>query len=389
MEAYAAKNSIILTAHLKIADKEGKGLLTEDQFVKTVATIGPKFTREELRKILAERKIARSPDGVFSYESLMDKITDGTSQVAVDNDKRLAEILKLLTCKLEKSQIPAFRTAMASLQLTEPAQSILKKTGGTMSAEEFQKKFPAAWKSSREASEILEEAKKTATATTTKESKTIQPYICPSVLSSDFARLAEECKKMIDLGAHWLHMDVMDGHFVPNLTIGAPVIKSLRKHTTSCLDCHLMVSNPEQWVDDFKKAGADTFCFHLEAVEDPNKLLDKLDKLGIKSGIALKPDTPVDAVFPYCNRLHHVLIMTVEPGFGGQSFMWWTMPKVAAIRARFPALNIQVDGGVKTHTIDACSKAGANVIVSGSGIFGQKNPGEVIKAMTDSVSAYQ
>eukprot|EP01027_Heterolobosea_sp_BB2_P002109 GEZU01003179.1.p1 GENE.GEZU01003179.1~~GEZU01003179.1.p1 ORF type:complete len:203 (+),score=67.27 GEZU01003179.1:215-823(+) len=183
-----------------------------------------------------------------------------------------------------------------------------------------------------------------------------------------------------------------DGHFVPNLTIGAPVIKSLRKHTKAFLDCHLMVSNPGQWVEDFAKAGANSITFHYEAVDKPTELIEKIVANGMKAAISIKPKTPVDVLFPILdkelNNLSMILIMTVEPGFGGQEFMPDMMPKVRALRERYPKLNIQVDGGLSPDTIDQAAEAGANVIVAGSAIFGAKDPAGVISTLREAVTKW-
>ena len=199
--------------------------------------------------------------------------------------------------------------------------------------------------------------------------------IAPSILSADFANLEAAIHNIEENGADWVHVDVMDGIFVPNITIGIPVVKALRPVTDLPLDVHLMIDRPIRYVEDFVKAGADYVTVHIEADQPQNTLdaLDKIHALGCKAGIVLKPRTPVEAAIPYLEKCDLILIMTVEPGFGGQSFMADMMPKLEQLREWLEDVNpdclLEVDGGVDANTHTVCKNAGADVLVAGSAYF--------------------
>jgi ribulose-phosphate 3-epimerase len=202
--------------------------------------------------------------------------------------------------------------------------------------------------------------------------------IAPSILAADFARLCEQIKLVEKGGAQIIHIDVMDGHFVPNISIGPPVVSSIRKCTDLFLDVHLMIENPLNYIDAFVKAGANNITFHVEAANDVIAVIDKIKSHHINAGISVKPATPVSAVSDYLERLDMFLIMSVEPGFGGQQFMLQALGKLreaqTLVQSKNLAVDIEVDGGVNTENIKMISDAGAEVIVAGSEIFGASDP---------------
>ncbi|MBQ6865185.1 MAG: ribulose-phosphate 3-epimerase [Clostridia bacterium] len=209
--------------------------------------------------------------------------------------------------------------------------------------------------------------------------------VSPSLLAADAGKLEREIISIQVFGAHWAHIDVMDGHFVPNLGFSPSITAMLRKSVNIPFDVHLMTSDPMKWIPVFKDAGADIISFHIEAVDDPMPLIDYMLANGIKPCIALKPATPAESVFPYLSKLFMVLAMTVEPGFGGQKFMPEMLPKIESLRKEIERqglqTHIQVDGGIDGITCSQCAKAGADVLVAGSFFFKSYNRNAVIKTL--------
>lgn len=209
--------------------------------------------------------------------------------------------------------------------------------------------------------------------------------VAPSLLSCDFAKMGEEVQRVDRAGADWIHLDVMDGHFVPNLTIGPAIVSAVRPYTELPFDVHLMIDYPFDYIDAFADAGADIITFHVEAESDIKKTLEKIKSRGIRAGLVIKPKTPAEAVYEYLDRVYMILVMTVEPGFGGQSFMADMLPKVTAIKEecakRGLEVLVEVDGGISEKTAPFAAKAGVDVCVSGTGVFKAKDTEEAISAI--------
>jgi ribulose-phosphate 3-epimerase len=209
--------------------------------------------------------------------------------------------------------------------------------------------------------------------------------IAPSILAADFARLGEDARRAVSAGADWLHVDVMDGHFVPNLTIGPPVVRDLRRAVDVPLDVHLMIEEPDRYVDDFAKAGASVLTIHIEVVPQPRDLLRRIRSLGCRAGLTSNPATPAAAVLPFLEECDLFLCMTVVPGFGGQSFMESVMPKLREIAGYIEAedlhIDVEVDGGIDRATARTTAAAGANVLVAGTSVFGADDMASAISAL--------
>lgn len=212
--------------------------------------------------------------------------------------------------------------------------------------------------------------------------------MAPSVLDADFGRLAEEISAVESAGADMLHLDIMDGHFVPNLSIGVPVVAGIRKHTKLLLDTHLMITDPARYAPAFVEAGSGTITFHIEVADAPHGVVEQIRKLGVKVGVSLNPGTPAEKVLGIIDEVDLVLVMTVWPGFGGQKFIDDCLPKIETLASRMrPEQWLQVDGGINAETARRAVSAGANVLVAGSAVFKSGDPGGALRSLRDAATS--